>query len=185
MQRVGEVKSAVAAPQNSGWLDELLQTWHQTIPVSEFMQIAPLSFNDEVFTVTAPLTPNINLHQTMFAGSIYTLMTLTGWGMVWLQQKRLGITADIVLADAKIKYHAPVNQTPVSQVAWPTLPKGKTEHQIDGQLMDDSIMNRDFADLYRHGKISHHLEVHLYSGKIRCATFTGRYVSIKKAAKGI
>jgi thioesterase domain-containing protein len=184
MQRVGEVKSAVAEQQNSGWLDELLQTWHQTIPVSEFMQIAPLSFDDEMFTVTAPLPPNINLHQTMFAGSIYTLMTLTGWGMVWLQQKRRGITADIVLADAKIRYHAPVTQAPVSQVVWPRLAKGNTE-QDDGQTMEDSIVNRDFADLHSRGKISHHLEVHLYSGKTRCATFSGRYVSINKPAKGI
>jgi thioesterase domain-containing protein len=180
MQGISEATRMNTEQPYRDLLDELQQTWQQTIPVSEFMQIAPLSFDGAALMVTAPITPNINLHKTMFAGSIYTLMTLTGWGMVWLQQKRLGIEADIVLADAKIKYHAPVNQTPVSHVAWPTLPKSKTEQHIDGQSMEDSIINRALADLYRQGKISHHLEVHLYSGKTRCATFNGRYVSIKK-----
>ncbi|WP_049763106.1 thioesterase domain-containing protein [Shewanella denitrificans] len=161
-------------------LSQLERTWHQTIPVSEFMQIAPLSFDDEMFTVTAPLTPNINLHQTMFAGSIYTLMTLTGWGMVWLQQKRQGITADIVLADAKIKYHAPVTEAPMSQVIWPASTKAQLDSQTESQATAPLILNSDFADLYRRNKMSHHLEVHLYSGKILCATFNGRYVSLKK-----
>ncbi len=67
-------------------LAELTLTWHKTIPVSEFMQIAPVAFDGESLAVSAPLAPNINLHNTMFAGSIYTLATLTGWGMVWLQQ---------------------------------------------------------------------------------------------------
>jgi thioesterase domain-containing protein len=180
MQGISEATRIKTEQPYRDLLDELQQTWQQTIPLSEFMQIVPLSFDGEALMVTAPITPNINLHKTMFAGSIYTLMTLTGWGMVWLQQKRIGIEMDIVLADAKIKYHAPVNNAPVSQVVWPTLPKGKIEQHIDGQSMEDSIMNRSFAGLHRHGKISHHLEVHLYSGKTRCATFNGRYVSLKK-----
>jgi hypothetical protein len=63
-------------------LSQLEHTWHSTIPASEFMQIKPTCFVNNQLVVTAPLGPNLNLHQTMFAGSIYTLMTLTGWGLV-------------------------------------------------------------------------------------------------------
>ncbi|WP_404948406.1 thioesterase domain-containing protein [Shewanella sp. SR44-3] len=167
-------------PLTQAWLAQLQQTWHQTIPVSQFMQITPNDFNGTRFTAIAPLAPNINLHHTMFAGSIYTLMTLTGWGMVWLQQKRQGITADIVLADGKIKYHAPVTEAPVSQVMWPAPTKAQLDSQIESQAIERSILNSDFTDLYRCNKMSHHLEVHLYSGKTLCATFNGRYVSLKK-----
>lgn len=156
-------------------LSQLECTWHSTIPVSEFMQIKTISFANNKLVVTAPLGPNLNLHQTMFAGSIYTLMTLTGWGMVWLQLKLAEIDADIVLADAKIKYHAPVTTAPVSQVNWPNLPEQQT-------TTSSSVVGDDFAYLYSREKISHHLEVHLYSGKNLCATFNGRYVSIKKPA---
>ena len=95
-------------------LKQLQSTWYQTIPVSQFMQITPLSFSGHSFNVTAPLTPNVNLHQTMFAGSIYTLMTLTGWGMVWLQQQLAKVEGDIVLADANVRYIAPITADPVA-----------------------------------------------------------------------
>lgn len=185
MPQTSILDSITTDPQQREWLAQLQQTWHETIPVSEFMQITPLSFDGTRLIVTAPLTPNINLHHTMFAGSIYTLMTLTGWGIVWLQQKAQGIEADIVLADAKIKYRAPVTTAPISQVIWPAFTKGQIEDQTEGQATETSISDRDFADLYSRGKISHHLEVHLYSGKTRCATFNGRYVSIKKPAQVI
>jgi thioesterase domain-containing protein len=155
-------------------LSQLERTWHSTIPVSEFMQIKTISFANNKLVVTAPLGPNLNLHQTMFAGSIYTLMTLTGWGMIWLHLQLAGVNADIVLADAKIKYHAPVTLDPLSQVTWP--------HSPEQQATASSGVNDDFACLYNRGKMSHHLEVHLYSGKKLCVTFNGRYVSIKKPA---
>lgn len=137
-------------------LDELKATWHKTIPVSAFMQIIPLSYDDNLFRVTAPLQPNINLHQTMFAGSIYTLMTLTGWGMIWLQQRLAGIDGDIVLADAKVRYLAPIDTSPVAQVSWP---------------------NVDVSVLSKGRRLKAKLEVKLYCGDKCCAIFEGLYVS--------
>lgn len=185
MSNTSMLDSIATGPQQREWLAQLQQIWHETIPVSKFMQITPLGFDGTSLTVTAPLAPNINLHHTMFAGSIYTLMTLTGWGMVWLQQKAQGVEADIVLADAKIKYRAPVTTAPISQVIWPVVTEEQVEDQTKCQAAKTSISGADVADLYTNGKISHHLEVHLYSGKTRCATFHGRYVSIKKPAKAI
>jgi GNAT superfamily N-acetyltransferase len=39
----------------------------------------------------ASLNKNINLHGTMFAGSIFSLATLTGWGMIFLKLKEKGL----------------------------------------------------------------------------------------------
>lgn len=147
MQHSGEI---------SVLLKQLQSTWHRTIPVSEFMQIAPQSFIDGELVVSAPLPPNLNLHQTMFAGSIYTLMTLTGWGMVWLQQKLAGVEGDIVLADAGVRYIAPVTEMPTARVRW-----------SDVAL---SVLSQG-----RRVKVK--LEVELYCGKSLCATFQGLYVS--------
>lgn len=90
------------------WCAELQKTWHQTIPLSAFMQLQIEQFDGTQLRCQAPLAPNKNLHQTMFAGSIYSLLTLTGWGLVWLQLKALGLSGDIVLADAQINYLRPV-----------------------------------------------------------------------------
>ncbi|ABV89215.1 thioesterase domain-containing protein [Shewanella pealeana] len=140
-------------------LEQLQQTWHQTIPVSEFMQIAPLAFDGDTFEVSAPLEPNINLHNTMFAGSIYTLMTLTGWGMLWLQQKLAGLDGDIVLADANVRYIAPIDSQPIAKVKWPEC---------------------DLSKLALGRRVKVRIEVELYCKDKQCASFSGLYVSKAK-----
>ncbi|QFU24840.1 thioesterase domain-containing protein [Shewanella eurypsychrophilus] len=140
-------------------LSELQQTWHRTIPVSGFMKIEPVSYFNKEFRVTAPLEPNINLHKTMFAGSIYTLMTLTGWGMVWLQQSLAGLEGDIVLADAKVKYIAPIEAAPVAKVSWPQV---------------------DMSVLSKGRRLKVMLEVKLYCDNTCCAIFEGLYISKPK-----
>ncbi|WP_144212092.1 thioesterase domain-containing protein [Shewanella donghaensis] len=158
-------------------LNELQNTWYKTIPLSEFMQVQPLSFQESSFqessfqnlgfqqqtlTVTAPIKPNINLHQTMFAGSIYTLATLTGWGMMWLQQQLQGFSGDIVLADATIRYLAPITEAPTALVTWP----------------DVSLANLATGD-----KAKVKLEVALHCKGKLCATFSGLYFSIAKTSR--
>ncbi|WP_394129536.1 thioesterase domain-containing protein [Shewanella maritima] len=138
-------------------LAQLQTTWYQTIPISEFMQIQLLSFQNDTLTVTAPLAPNINLHHTMFAGSIYTLMTLTGWGMVWLQQQLSGVDGDIVLADANVRFLAPVDTQPVTKVTW---------------------LGQDASVLGRGKRLRAQLQVELMCGDKLCAVFNGKYVSL-------
>lgn len=137
-------------------LKELIETWHQTIPVSEFMQISPLGYRENQLMVTAPLPPNINLHQTMFAGSIYTLATLTGWGMLWLQQRLAGVNGDIVLADGHIRYLAPIAKTPIARTLWP---------------------ETDLSRLSKGRRVKVKLEVELWCEDTLCAIFEGLYVS--------
>lgn len=162
-------------------IDQLVATWHQTIPLSKFMQVNVVSFAvkndtninastpslDAVFIphqliTTAPLSPNINLHNTMFAGSIYTLMTLTGWGMVWLQQKLAAVNGDIVLADAQIKYHAPVRTQPTAKVIWPDVA---------------------LTPLLQGRRVKAELTVELWCDELLCASFKGLYVSLPVQVK--
>ena len=142
-------------------LKQLQSTWYQTIPVSQFMQITPLSFSGHSFNVTAPLTPNVNLHQTMFAGSIYTLMTLTGWGMIWLQQQLAKVEGDIVLADANVRYIAPITANPVAKTEW---------------------IDTDLSALQRGKRIRVNLSIELWCADKLCAVFDGRFVSLPKSS---
>ncbi|ACA88864.1 thioesterase domain-containing protein [Shewanella woodyi] len=138
-------------------LAKLTDTWHKTIPVSEFMQIAPVAFDGESLAVSAPLAPNINLHKTMFAGSIYTLATLTGWGMVWLQQSLAKVEGDIVLAEGQIRYLAPIDVNPVAKTEWP---------------------DADLSALQRGKRVRIPLMVELWCGDKKCAIFEGRFISL-------
>ncbi|MCF1427803.1 MAG: thioesterase domain-containing protein [Shewanella sp.] len=137
-------------------LSELAHTWHQTIPVSRFMQLQPVDASNGVLSVSAPLEPNINLHQSMFAGSIYTLCTLTGWGAVWLAQQLGNVEGDIILGRANIRYLAPITCTPVAAVRFDNINIGK---------------------LRRGQKLKQELQVSVNCEGIRCAQFRGIYVS--------
>ena len=143
--------------QFARWCATLQQTWHQTIPLSAFMQLQITQFDGNLLACQAPLAPNKNLHHTMFAGSIYSLLTLTGWGLIWLQLQALGLQGDIVLADADIRYLAPVQQDARAQV----------------QLLDAV---GDLTALTRGRRVRQLLTVRLTEGDRLLAEFHGRFV---------
>ena len=95
-------------------LDELTRVWYEQIPLSAAMQVELVSFENDVLTVAADLAPNINLHGTGFAGSLYAINALCGWSMVHLQMQLRGIEGSIVLADARMHYAKPVKERIVS-----------------------------------------------------------------------
>lgn len=95
---------------------ELQQTWHQTIPMSKAMNMEISYYDKQQLITSCDFAFNKNLHNTMFAGSIYTHATLTGWGWVYLQLKHANIKGDIVLADGRIRYHAPAKGPATAQI---------------------------------------------------------------------
>lgn len=94
------------------WCAELQQTWQEQIPISEHMGIKIYQYTESTFETRASLNKNVNLHGTMFAGSIFSQATLTGWGMIFLQLKQKQLRGEIVLGDADIHYHKPITMTP-------------------------------------------------------------------------
>ena len=136
---------------------QLTATWHQTIPMSQAMQLQVSHYDGQHLYTSCDLAFNKNLHNTMFAGSIYTQATLTGWGWVYLQLAARKLTGDIVLADANIRHLAPIAGAGV----------GFTQSsQAVGELERLSVTGR--------AKIN--VEVHILTGDKVAAIFTGRYV---------
>lgn len=139
------------------WTRQLVETWHSTIPLSKFMQLNVASFDGRQLCCQVPIEPNINLHQTMFAGSIYTLATLTGWGLQYLQLKAAGLSGSQVLADAEIRYRKPIMLQPQGR---------SCISRVDGEL----------TPLLSGRKAVQRIEVDVFSGDELAATFSGRYV---------
>jgi thioesterase domain-containing protein len=134
----------------------LQDVWHQTIPLSKAMNIEISYYDGKQLITHCDGGFNKNLHNTMFAGSIYTLATLSGWGWVYLQLQQLKLKGDIVLAEANIKYHAPITGVGYAIVS------------IDS-------VEGDFNRLIQGRNARINLTTHLYSGDNIAATFTGSY----------
>lgn len=146
------------------WVSSLQSTWHETIPVSKAMGIE-ISYFDRAKLIThCDPDFNKNLHHTMFAGSIYTLATLTGWGWVYLQLAQNDYQGDIVLADANIRYHAPIS--------------GVAHAQVD---FDDVTGDLSVLTMGKKAKIV--LSARLFCGDKVAATFSGTYFIIPKNVK--
>ena len=99
---------------------ELERTWHEEIPISKAMGIQVIDFANDQLVVRAGLAPNINVHGTAFAGSLYAIAALCGWGMTWLQLKTRRIGGSIVIADGRIHYERPVKEPIVATCVFST-----------------------------------------------------------------
>lgn len=143
------------------WCLDLQNIWHQQIPITQLMGIRVYQYSGSHFETRASLNPNMNLHGTMFAGSIYSLATLTGWGLVHLMMKEQQIDGDIVLADATIHYHKPVTELPRAVASF-------------------SDMQGDFEPLTEGKKARFTLQVCIKDDDKDVAEFNGQYVILPK-----
>lgn len=88
--------------------ESLESVWHDTIPLTRALGVKVRRFDGETLEVAADLQPNINLHGTAFAGSLYAISALCGWSMVHLQLAMRDLEGSIVLAEGRIRYLKPV-----------------------------------------------------------------------------
>ena len=72
------------------------------------MGLSIVEATGERLRLHAPLAPNINDKGCAFGGSLTSLMTLAGWGLITLRLAEAGIEADVFVADSEIRYRAPL-----------------------------------------------------------------------------
>ena len=78
------------------------------IPMARAMQLSLREYDGTRLTLTAPLAPNINDKGCAFGGSLVSLLTLAGWGLVVLKLRDLGRDCDVYVQDSTVRYLAPV-----------------------------------------------------------------------------
>ncbi|MFT6896227.1 MAG: thioesterase domain-containing protein [Paraglaciecola sp.] len=144
------------------WCKQLQEIWHETIPISEQMGIKLHQYSGKTLENRASLNKNINLHGTMFAGSIFSLATLTGWGMIFLQLKQKNLSGDIVLGDGNIHYHKPITMQPRA-------------------LCHIESLNGKFEPLQRNKKCQIKLQVDILDGDTAVAEFNGVFWILPEA----
>ena len=83
--------------------------FHEKIPLTRAMGVTVESYDDEKLVLTAPLEANHNHLGTAFGGSLSTMATLAGYGLLWLE---LGDEeSHVVVKSSSIQYRHPVRGT--------------------------------------------------------------------------
>jgi thioesterase domain-containing protein len=135
----------------------------RAIPLAQAMRIALRAYDGESLTLAAPLQPNSNDKGCAFGGSLASLTTLAGWGVVALRLKSLGMNCEVYVQDSTIRYLAPV---------WGEL-------VASARLAEGESWDAFFDTLTAHGRGRLRLDcrVPLEDGKDAC-TFAARFVAI-------
>lgn len=88
---------------------EALQAYlHDQIPLSRAMAVEVLEASPDRVELTAPLAPNINMHGTMFGGSVATLALLAAWSVLHLRLEADGLPHQLVVHRTEAEYLAPI-----------------------------------------------------------------------------
>ncbi|MEP7043875.1 MAG: YiiD C-terminal domain-containing protein [Dokdonella sp.] len=80
------------------------------IPLARAMALSVSGYAAASLTLAAPLAPNVNDKGCAFGGSLASLMTLAGWGLLKLAVDARALDCDIYVQDSTVRYLAPVWQ---------------------------------------------------------------------------
>ncbi|MGB8636119.1 MAG: YiiD C-terminal domain-containing protein [Rhodanobacteraceae bacterium] len=98
-------ESATAAQDKAAELEAFVL---EQIPLARAMQLSLRAWHGDSIELHAPLAANVNDKGCAFGGSLSSLMTLASWALLELNVRDAGLDADIFVADADIRYLAPV-----------------------------------------------------------------------------
>ena len=89
----------------------------ETIPMARAMELRVVEFDGHRLALSAPLAPNVNDKGCAFGGSLVSLLTLAGWGLVNLKLAEAQLAADVYVQDSTIVYLEPVWDEIVAEAA--------------------------------------------------------------------
>lgn len=96
-----------AAPHTAA-AQALVTFIRDSIPLARSMGLELGSYDGEKLVLDCPLAPNVNDKGCAFGGSLTSLMTLAGWGVVELALRQRGEDCDVYVGESTVRYLDPV-----------------------------------------------------------------------------
>ena len=134
------------------------------IPLARAMQLRVAQYGDDELVLAAPLAPNVNDKGCAFGGSLASLLTLAGWGLIVLHLRATDRECEVYVQDSQMRYLAPVWE---DLLAHARLADGES-----WQAFDAALATRGKA------RVRLHCRVPVASGD--ACTLEARFVAIAK-----
>jgi len=131
------------------------------MPLSRSMAVSVVSASSTEVVLEAPLAPNLNVHGTMFGGSIATLALLAAWSVVHLRLEEEQFAGELVVSRSEIDYLRPVSGS------------ARAIARLDGLDWD-----RFSRQLDRHGKARLTVTAQVLSNEQIAARMVGTFAAI-------
>jgi len=142
----------------------LEEIFHSTIPITRQMGIRVLRYDGSTLVLGAPLEANLNDKGTAFGGSLYSLLVLSGWGLIRLRLREEGLPGDIMIHESTSNYSLPVTDSLEAHCRLP-----------------EADQYADFlASLHSRGRARLALEAQIMAGSRVAVSFRGSYAVVMK-----
>ncbi len=138
--------------------------FYAEIPLTQAMDLRVVHLDHHSIRLLGPLEPNRNDKGTAFGGSLATMLTLAGWGMVRHLLDAQSVHADIVIHRSEMLYNKPVDGEIACYCDAPS-------PEMWGKFLDQ---------LNRRGKSRLKLTSWVSATEGAAATMTGHYVAMLK-----
>jgi thioesterase domain-containing protein len=144
---------------------QLEQYLHDEIPLSRAMQVHVAAVDAAGVTLSAPLAPNINHHETVFGGSAAALAILSCWSLVHVRLRAVDLKARLVIQRNTMEYERPITGEFRARAAFPS----------------EDVWPAFVAMLSRRGRARISVVATLEHGGVRAGRFTGQFVALRSA----
>ncbi|HTV85143.1 MAG TPA: YiiD C-terminal domain-containing protein [Dyella sp.] len=140
---------------------------HKGIPLARAMALTLGDYDGERLCLATPLAPNVNDKGCAFGGSLVSLMTLTGWGLVELALRQRGEDCDVYVGESTVRYLSPV---------W-------SDFTAQAQRAQEADWDTFFATLAARGRARIAVDCHVPGEPGRpAATLAAQFVAKRRAA---
>lgn len=156
----------MASPDLQTAAQALVRFIHDGIPLARAMALRLDDYDGETLALAAPLPPNVNDKGCAFGGSLVSLMTLTGWGLVELALRRRGEDCDVFVGESSVRYLSPL---------W-------GDFRAEARLADNADWTSFFDTLAARGKARIEVDCRIPGSDGQpAATLTARFVAKRRA----
>lgn len=135
---------------------------HSNIPLSAAMGVQVRIATPEQVLLSAPLSPNINHHRTVFGGSGVVLATLSAWTLLHLRLSHDNVDAQLVIQRSSMEYTKPI----------------QGDFEAACSYADDSGWHKFRSTLARRGRARMTLNAQLLHDCNEMGAFVGDFVAL-------
>jgi thioesterase domain-containing protein len=133
----------------------------EQIPITSAMGVKVSSASPSQVVIQASFLKNINHKKTVFGGSLHSIATLACWGLLHI--KLLNQNAQIVIAESKTDYLAPVN----------------SDFKAESFEPDTKDWDHFIKIFQKRGKARISLHAKIFQEGMLCVDYSGIFVAIR------
>lgn len=145
---------------------QLQQYLHDEIPLCRAMRVRVTAVDADGVTLSAPLAPNINHHETVFGGSAAALAILASWSLIHVRLRAAELAARLVIQRNTMEYERPM----------------ATDFSARAAFESDAAWPAFAAMLARRGRARLTVVATLGHDGVRAGRFCGQFVALRDAA---